>query len=493
MSPEARAERPFSLRRRVIGWLGLPLAGLVAINAALSYLGALDAVNRAYDRSLTASLKAIAENVHSINGRIVVDVPYSAFDTFDSGVQERLFHAVIAPDGRRITGYPDLAPPPGALEDGRPRIVDTRYKGEPVRLGALQKRLYDPALAGGDAAVILFAETTEARQRLARELFQDSLRRQFLLILAGALLLLFALTSAMRPLLALRDAVRGRDAQDLTPVPDRGVPNEVRPLIAAINHHMERLSAMLEARRRFLADAAHQIRTPLAVLGTQAEYGLRQSDPGEMRRTFEGLLGTIRGTRRMANQMLVLSQAEPANGPLREQRPVDLAALAREVALELAPLALARKVDLGFEGDSGPLVLAGHAALLREMVANLVDNAIRYTPAGGHVTVAIGRRDAGLLLRVQDDGPGIPEAERERVFERFYRILGQRESEGSGLGLAIVREICQAHGGQVRLRDASPPPGLAVELEFPLAPAEGWKKDGAPEGTPEVSAEEDRG
>jgi two-component system sensor histidine kinase TctE len=444
---------------------------LVLLNAVLSYYGAREAVNRAYDRSLTASLKGIAEGIHSISGRILVDIPYAAFDTFESGVQERIFYAVIAPDGTRITGYPDLAAPAAEIGDGQVRIVDTRYNGEAVRLGVLGKRMYDPALSGGDTVLILFAETTEARQRLARDLFMDSLRRQFLLILAGAAMLLFALTSAFRPLLELQRAVRRRDVQDLTPVPDSNVPSEVRPLILAINHHMERLTAMVEARRRFLADAAHQIRTPLSVLSTQAEYGQRQTDPAEMRSTFAGLLQTIRGTRRMANQMLTLSQAEPANDLIQDHAPVNLVALAREVALDLAPVALARRLDLSFEEHPQAVMLHGDAGLLREMIANLVDNAIRYSPAGGHVTVAVGSWEGRAVLRVQDTGPGIPEAERGKVFRRFYRILGHRDTEGSGLGLAIVREICLAHGGSIQLKDADPGPGLVVEVEFPLDPS----------------------
>lgn len=472
MATEADPRRGFSLRRRVALWMLPPLALLLAVNAVLSYHGAMEAVNRAYDRSLTASLKGVAEGTHSLEGQVQVDIPYSAFDIFESGVQERIYYAVIAADGRRITGYPDLAPPPGPLADGQVRIVDTEYREEAVRLGALSKRLYDPALRGGDAVTILFAETTEARQRLAGELFFDSLRRQILLILAGALLLLFALTSAFRPLVELQQAVRGRDEEDLTPIPDTNVPAEASPLIAAINHHMERLSAMLAARRRFLADAAHQLRTPLAVLGTQAEYGLRQSDPDEMRHTFASLQRTIRSSQRMANQMLTLSRAESANGLIQERGRVDLAALAREVALELAPLALRRQLDLAFEDAAGPVLLQGNGPMLRELIANLVDNALRYTPAGGHVVVAVGAWGEWAVLRVQDDGPGIPEAERDKVFLRFYRILGQRDSEGSGLGLSIVREISEAHGGSIALREGEDGRGLVVEVELPRGEAD---------------------
>jgi two-component system sensor histidine kinase TctE len=456
----------FSLRRRVAGWLLPPLLILAVINAVFSYLAALEAVNHAYDRSLTASIRSIAERVHSLEGEISVDVPYSAFETFEVGVQESIFYAVIGPRGQLVTGYEDLAAPAEVPGDGQLLFAATAFRGAPVRLAAMKKRLYDPVLAGGDAVTIVFAETTGSRTALARELFFDSLRRQFLLIALGAVMLVLALGSAFRPLVALRDAVRDRADEDLTPVPSANVPSEVRPLIAAINHHMERLSAMVEARRRFLADAAHQIRTPLAVLTTQAEFGARQADPGEMRRTFESMLATVHSTRRMANQMLALSRAETANVLVLEQAPLDMTELARDIALELAPVALKQRIELAFEA-TGPAPLTGNAAMLREMIANLVDNAIRYSPPDTHIVIATGARDDAVVLAVEDEGPGIPPEERDKVFGRFYRILGHGETDGSGLGLAIVREICLAHHGRITLRDGAGGRGLHVEVELP--------------------------
>ena len=457
-----------SLRRRVATWLLPSLLILLLINAVLSYLGALAAVNRAYDRSLTASIRSIAERVHSLEGNISVDVPYSAFEVFEAGVQERIFYAVVGPDGRVITGYDDLLPPAGVLEDDVPRIADGMYRNEGVRVGAMKKRLYDPALTGGDAATIVFAETTESRVVLARELFFDSLRRQLLLVALGAVVLAFALASAFRPLLDLRAAILKRDVEDLTPIAPAGVPAEVRPLIDAINHHTERLSGMLAARRRFLADAAHQIRTPLAVLTTQAEYGQRLHGPAEIQTIFKGMLGTLRGTRRMADQMLALSHVESADRSIQAQQAVDISRLARDVALELAPVALRRHIDLAFE-DGGEAWIDGNLQMLHELVSNLLDNAIRYSPERTQVVVATGVSADRIALCVSDQGPGIPPDEREKVFNRFYRILGQDKAPGSGLGLAIVREIVLTHGGSIHLEDGADGRGLMVIVEFPRA------------------------
>lgn len=475
MSGEVGVGPRYSLRRRVVWWLLPPLAVMLAVNAWLSYRGALEAVNRAYDRSLTASIKAVAEQTHSVGGEVHVNIPYSAFEMFEDKAQERIYYAVIAPSGALLTGYPELVPPSGLPESGEVLIVDSHFRGEDIRLGAMSKRLYDPVLVGGDAVRIVFAETTGSRVALARNLFLDSLRRQILLLCVGAVLIVFALRSAFRPLVELSDSIRRRREEDLTPVPAANVPREVGPLIDAINHHTERLSAMLVARRRFLADAAHQIRTPLAVLTTQAEYGLRQHEPEEMLRTFASLLRSIRATRRLANQMLTMSRAEAVNGLMDERAPVDLNVMIKEVAIELVPLALKKGIDLAFEGPQTEVIMLGNPPMLREMVANLIDNAIRYSPPESQITVAVAAWHGDGMISVTDQGPGIPEAEREKVFRRFYRILGHGQgpghgdTDGSGLGLAIVREICVAHGGTITLKDGEGGRGLCVEVELPLS------------------------
>ncbi|WP_230970632.1 sensor histidine kinase [Nitrogeniibacter aestuarii] len=467
--PEHSVGRPDrnSLRARLARWMLPPLAALIAINAALSYLGALDAVDRAYDRSLGASIRSIAERVHSLEGDISVDIPSSTFATFDADTPERVYHAIFAPDGHLVTGYAELAPPAGLRDDGSLRFAGADFRGIPIRVGAMRKRLYDPALAGGDLVTIVFAESTDSRRSLATDLFVESLKRQVLIIGLGAVVLLFALRSAFRPLLALHDTIEQRDEEDLTPIVAKDVPSEVHPLIRAINHHMERISTMLASRRRFLTDAAHQIRTPLAVLTTQAEVGVRQTDPAAMRDTFRHVLRSLGNTQRMANQLLALSRAEPANGLIGDKVPCDLTDLAREVAADLVPLALARDIEIAFEGEAAT-PLAGNEAMLREMVANLVDNAIRYSSAGTQVVVSAASHPDAVELRVTDQGPGIAPEEREFVFRRFYRILGQGNAEGSGLGLAIVREIAHAHRGRITLESGPDGRGLQVRIRFPL-------------------------
>jgi two-component system sensor histidine kinase TctE len=469
VAPRSKSKSSVSLRQRLAWWLLPALVLIVLMTAVWSYRRAIDATNHAYDRSLTVAIQAIAENIYASDGRILINIPYSAIDISDEDVQERIYYAILGPDGATLTGYEDLVFPPAAdPPSGAPTMLDGHFHEHDIRMGILTKRLYAPELPGGDTVTILFAETTETRTQLALGLFLDSLMWQILLALAVIVILVFALSRTFRPLLALRESIRQRDSEDLTPIPAAEAPTEVGPLIDAINSHMARLAEMLQARRNFLADAAHQIRTPLTVLGTQAEYGERQNDAKEMRRTFKSMTDSIRGARHMANQMLMLARAEPANGLIQERAALDIADLAREVAGDLATLALEKNIELAFEAPDSPVFMDGNATMCREMVSNVVDNALRYTPADGHVTLAVVRTPTGVVLRVTDDGPGIPVGERDKVFQRFYRILGSGDSEGSGLGLCIVREICKSHGGAIHLGDAPGGQGLTVEISLPI-------------------------
>ena len=453
-----------SLRQRVARWLLPPLIGLLLLNAWYGQRSARDAVNKAYDRGLTASAQLIAERTYSSHGEVVVDLPYAALDVSN----ERVFYGVFWPDGEVITGYEDL-PHPSPTNDAVV-VRDATYRGEPVRLVMMRKPLYDPEQANATSVHVIVAETVDGRSSLAREIFVDGLRSQGLLLAVGLLLLWVVITRALQPMTRLGEAFARRRDEDLTPVESPGIPSEVKPLIDAVNHHMHRIEAMMQARKRFVADAAHQLRTPLVVLRTQVDYGLRQADPLESRAALEGVGHSVRHMHRLTDQLLSLSSAEAINGLARQRADVNLQALAQTVLMDLMPLALSRQIDLGFEpASSDPGPVWGHEALLREMLSNLVDNALRYTELGGEVTVQLSVEPGAVLLTVTDTGPGIPVEERAKVFHRFYRILGRARTDGSGLGLAIVREIVSAHAGQVSLHDGPGGVGLSVQVRLPVA------------------------
>jgi two-component system sensor histidine kinase TctE len=275
------------------------------------------------------------------------------------------------------------------------------------------------------------------------------------------LLVWLAVSAALRPLDLLRRTVAERASDDLRPLPDAGLPRELRPLVNALNRFNERLRGLFERQSQFIADAAHELRTPLAALKARVELGLRAQEPAAWRSTLEEAAQNTDRLTQLANQLLSLARIESGARAIAEggaQR-LDLSRLARELGLALAPLAHARGIALALEAEQ-PVWLRGEPTLLNELLCNLVDNALAHTPAGGNVILRV---LAPGILEVQDDGPGIPAEEREKVFERFYRRGVQ--GSGAGLGLAIVGEICRAHRAAISLHQALPQ-GLLVRVEF---------------------------
>jgi two-component system, OmpR family, sensor histidine kinase TctE len=456
-----------SLRGQLLRWLVLPLLALVAVNAVSVYRNALDAADLAYDRSLLASTRALAERVSIANGKVVADVPYVALDSFETDTLGRLYYKVTGVDGEFVAGYDDLPPLPKNVprSDVYPALVHfyhANYHGEPVRIAALYQPVYDDTMRG--IAMIQVGESLEARRYLWRKILFDTLWRQAILVAAAAALAWIAVRFVLRPLMRLKNDVEARAPTDLSDFDPELVHKEVRPLVAAMNGYMERLQTLISGQRRFIADASHQLRTPLTVLKTQAELALRENDPQAMRAIVQSIAGTTDATVHLANRLLMLARAEhgAAEG---EMQSVSLVDAVRQVGLELAQAAVRKGIDLSFETDSDAVVNA-NALLLHEMIVNLVDNAIQYTPSGGRVALRVAA-EPEPRLEVEDSGPGIAPADRERVFAPFYRVPSAQEANagGTGLGLAIVRDIAALHRARIELCDASDG-GLKVVVRF---------------------------
>ena len=284
-------------------------------------------------------------------------------------------------------------------------------------------------------------------------------------MLVGVLLWL-GLRRGMRPLIALRDRMLERRPGSVDRLDERSVPTELQPLVGAVNDYAQRLDRHMSAHSRFIADASHQLRTPLTLLNTQVVYALRHDEPVAREEALRAIHDSVQHGVRLVQQLLSWTMAEAAESRRPEPEPVDMADVVRRVLETQALAAQQRGIDLGFRAGGETAIVRGQALLLREVVANLVDNALRYTPAGGVVTAAVTGRGSQVILRVEDNGPGIPAQERERVFERFYR-LHDGVSDGCGLGLAIVREIARAHGASVSL--SSPPSGRGLVAEVVFA------------------------
>ena len=470
--PAAQRQRPLgSLRGQLLRWLLIPLVILVAINAVSVYRNALDAADLAYDRSLLASTRALAERVAMVNGRVVANVPYVALDSFETDTLGRLYYKVTGINGEFVSGYDDLPPVPAEAKRSEiypalVRFYHATYRGTPVRIAALHQPVYDDTMRG--IALIQVGESLDARYDLSRKILFDTLWRQAALVLAVALLSWFAVRFVLRPLMRLTDDVATRAPTDLSDFDPALVHHELRPLVAAMNGYMDRLSELIAGQRRFIADASHQLRTPLTVLKTQAELALRANDTAAMREIVEGIARTTDSTVHLANRLLTLARAEhgAAEGQLGS---VSLTEVARQVGMELAMAAVKKDLDLSLEAE-GEVGVAGNALLLHELLANLVDNAIRYTPSGGQLALRVMREaDGAALLEVEDSGIGVPAGERERVFAPFYRAPGAQQVNGSGagLGLTIVRDIVALHGACITL-DNSIHGGLKVRVRFPV-------------------------
>jgi two-component system sensor histidine kinase TctE len=461
---------PGSLRSQLLRWLLVPLVLLVAINAVSLYRDALETADIAYDRSLLASTRALAERVSVKDGKVVADVPYVALDSFETDTLGRLYYKVTGLRGETVSGYDDLPPVPAKvprseLYPALVRFYHADYNGEPVRIAALLQPVFDDSMRG--IALIQVGETLDARRALSRRILLNTLLRQAMLVLAVATLVWFAVRLVLRPLMRLKNEVETRPLSDLSNVDQALVHKEVRPLVAAMNATMARMQNLVASQRRFIADASHQLRTPLTVLKTQAELALRADDPEAMRAIVRSIAGTTDSTVHLANRLLTLARVEHGLDAAA-LAPVSLPAIARQVGLDLALPAVQKRIDLALEAPHEALV-AGQALLLQELVSNLVDNALRYTPAGGSVLLRVQSGAGGVLLEVQDSGPGIAPAERDKVFTPFYRAAAALEANpaGTGLGLAIVRDIVALHGAAVSLADADGATGLKVSILFP--------------------------
>ena len=452
-----------TLRRQLLAWLAGPLLVLWLITSVADYDLANRFVNLAYDRALLEAAVDIGRQVKVLNDRIYVDLPEIAVKMLQSRESGRLYYLVTGPNNEYITGEPDLPAPPDSFS-GQASYYDAAYLNHPVRMVAIHL----PVEMGKHEGMVTVqvAENSATRIEFARQIMLRSVLPQALPIVVAGLILWYAVGRALAPLGTLRREIENRSHRDLSALPEEQAPQEVRPLIHAMNDLLERLSLALAAQQRFIADAAHQLRTPIAGLKTQTELALRQTPPGEAQATLRQLRSGTEQATRLVNQLLSLARAEPPIGRVQATEYIDLRDLTREATMDWVPRAIERNVDLGFDADSQRAEVDGDPFLLREMLNNLLDNAIRYTHSGGQVTVRVARESGGSVLTVEDNGPGIAPSERARVFERFYRVLGTG-AEGCGLGLAIVREIAQSHGAEVRLTPGADNTGTIVTIHFP--------------------------
>jgi two-component system sensor histidine kinase TctE len=457
--PPARTQR--SLFGEILDWMLVPLLLLWPVSIAITYLVAKSIANEPFDRILDDKVAVLAQQIREVDGRLVTRINVPAADILRADDIDNIYYQVRDARGAVIDGDMEM-PAPDDADAPAPWTTHFRYdmmRNTEVRIAYtyvdLQKTRFDAQDTGAPRlALVQVGETLEKRTQLVNQIIKGVIVPEFIILPVALVLVWFALTRGLRPLAELQQRIHARRPDDLSPIASGHVPEEILPLVDSFNDMLDRLSQNIRMQKRFIADAAHQLKTPLAGMRMQSELALRQTEHEEIHKSLEQLARSSKSATRLVNQLLMLARAEnqvPAAGTLL---PLDLSELAREVVQEWVQTSFNRKIDLGFEPPRDPVIVPGDRVMLRELLNNLIDNALHYTPAGGHATVRVQTDARGdrAWLEVEDTGPGIAPAERAHVFERFYRILGSNV-EGSGLGLAIVREIAQQHDAEVEILD----------------------------------------
>jgi two-component system sensor histidine kinase TctE len=445
-----------SLRAHLLRMLLPPIAALLVLGGLIAYYTSIEPATAAYDQGLMDAGISLGTYLRRGDGGAYrLELPTAVDQVLRRDSYDSVYYRVLGPGGEMIAGDDGLPEP---LGDAGVAVVayDASYKGQKVRAVAL------PAQCEPAPCRVLVAETTVKRKRTARDILVSTLVPEILLAFATIAIVWFGVKRGLGPLARLSEEIKARSPGDLRPVDAAGTPEEARPLVGALNGLLGELAQASRQQQRFLANAAHQLRTPLAGLRAHTELALAEPVPGAVRAELEQVHQATIRTARLANQLLALARAEP--GARGDAQPVSLRSLVEAEADSWVHQALAREVDLGFELEAASV--HGDALLLREALANLVHNAIEYSPHGGRVTVRTGLRGSQPFVEVEDDGPGIPVAERERVLERFYRVPGT-PGTGSGLGLAIVREIAAGHGATIAITEGTAGKGCRVAITFP--------------------------
>ncbi len=473
-SPAIQERGARSLFGEILDWMLAPLLLLWPLSIAITYLVAKAIANQPFDRALEDKLKVLTQHVKIVAGQPKLELSAAALDFLKADDQDKLYFQIRSSTGQIIAGDTEL--PWQEEEKLTPGILYTRqskYHDDEIRIAYAQLEWYAGAQANEKQYLkAQIAETLEKRNQLATEIIKGVVLPQFIILPIALTLVWFALSRGLSPLSELQRRIRSRRPDDLSPIDTLQVPEEITPLVNSLNDMLARLEQSIALQKRFIADAAHQMKTPLAGMRMQAELALRQSDLHEVQQSLHQLANSSETATRLVNQLLSLARAENQSQSSGNQTALELNQLVRQVVQDWISVSFTQQIDLGIELTDEPSVITGNALMLREMLGNLIDNALHYTPPSGHVTVRV-RNDhirRLCILEVEDNGPGIAPAERERVFQRFYRILGSSVS-GSGLGLAIVKEIVQQHQAQIFIQDGRDEmgqiKGTLFRIEFP--------------------------
>lgn len=457
-----------SLRRLLVIRLLAFLLPLAVLTLAGAYFVTLHYANTAFDRALARRAYALADQVEVIGGKAVVDLPKPAHEILEFDPTDILYFRIVGPSGEHLGGDPELPLPSGSMRrtTGKIWLYDTIHNLEKVRVAAYKLSLKGTRARG--EVLILSGETTAKRIHLADEILLALLIPMLVIVGLTVYVVSLGVNISLKPIREIRQAIANRSTHDLNPIELRDLPEEVEPLLAEMNSLMRDLRALLDSRQQFLADAAHQLRTPLAGLRARIELAMRENTRAGDEKKFADMLASLDRQGRLVQQLLTLSRVEGVQVD-DARAEIDLGELARDVTAEWVPLAIQRKIDLAYETAGGDTRISGNRHSISEALANLLDNALRYCLPGDSVVVSTFLVDGQACLTVSDTGPGVPEPSLPKLFQRFYRAPGA-SVDGCGLGLAIVAQVAKSHCGSAQALN-KPAGGFAVSLCFPALAA----------------------
>ncbi len=452
-----------SIRSKLLVWLIVPLTLVAALVALETFYASQKTSNDLHDRTLFAVMLTISQNILANDSDALAE---SFLEVLTDNLGDQFFYHVAGPNNGFITGYAGRPPLPAGtkVESGKPIYYDGVHQSDPVRVVAIRQLMTKGVLRGW--ATITVWQRISQRSELTWTLFARSLMRLVLLTLLAGVIVWFAVSKGLHPIKALREAIARRSPTDLTPI-KREMPTELHGIVGSMNDLLTRVARSKANRERFIGDAAHQLRNPIAAVKTQAEIALKAKESAQMREGLEQIVSTTNQTGRMIEQMLISARTNALELDLGEE--IDLTAMVADTAREMAPLALAKNQILSFNAEGASPPVRGQRVLLREAVINLIDNAIRHSPENTDIDVATLSENGNAAICVRDEGEPISDDDLSRLSQPFS--TGQTASSGSGLGLSIAKDVAKAHGGNLFVESESHGKTLIIKLPVAVSSA----------------------
>jgi two-component system, OmpR family, sensor histidine kinase TctE len=455
-----------SLSRQLFGWLMLYILPVIFISAVVAYFLSNQYANLAYDKALYRKALALSDQIEISDGKLSINLPQIARDLIEFDEDDDIYYRIIGPSGDLINTFKSLPLPKKLPELDQHLYYTIKQNNVNIRIVAYRFSADQNKNNAENSIYVLVGETLQKRHLMTNEIILGMVVPQLIIISLVSLLLFYGVKRGLKPLKKIQSELNSRDVNDLSLLNSEIAPEEVKPLLDAFNDLLTKVKHNIAQQQRFISDASHQLKTPLAGLKTQAELAIRENDPVKVKHALTQINQASSNLSHLVNQLLSLSKAEPDGSVFLTLEPIDLKSIAQESTAESIHLALKKEIDIEFSCNTKSATILGNATLVKELILNLIDNAIRYTPNKGKVTVGVESNDHNISFYVQDNGIGIDPKHQTQIFERFYRVLGTKV-EGCGLGLTIVKEIADRHHATVELLSEGENMGAKFTVHFP--------------------------